>query len=49
MVTTSSKFRERAFAVIARPEEIDVIITDSGIDQDTHEKFKRAGVDMVVV
>lgn len=49
IITTSSKFRERAFAVIAQPEEIDVIITDNGIDQDTYEKFKRAGVDMVVV
>ena len=49
IITTSSKFRERAFAVIAQTEEIDVIITDNGIDQDTYEKFKRAGVDMVVV
>ena len=48
VVTDSSKFQKSAFAVIHPVEEIDMIITDSGIDSKIHKKLERAGVEVVI-
>jgi DeoR family transcriptional regulator of aga operon len=49
VVTDSSKFEKRAFASIRPVNEIDVLITDSGIDKKTVKDFKALGVDVVIV
>lgn len=49
VVTDSSKFEKRAFASIRPVSEIDVLITDSGIDKKTAKAFKSLGVDVVIV
>lgn len=48
VVTDSSKFQKSAFAVIKPVEEIDMIITDSGLDQKIHKELERAGVEVVI-
>lgn len=49
VVTDSSKFEKRAFASIRPVSEIDVLITDSGIDKKIAKGFKSLGVDVVIV
>ena len=49
VVTDSSKFQNRAFASIRPVSEIDVLITDDGIDKKTVEDFRTIGVEVVIV
>lgn len=49
VVTDSSKFEKRAFASIRPVNEIDVLITDSGLDKKTVKAFKALDVDVVIV
>lgn len=49
VVTDSSKFEKRAFASIRPISEIDVLITDSGIDKKVAKAFKSLGVEVVIV
>jgi DeoR family transcriptional regulator of aga operon len=49
VVTDSSKFSKRAFALIRSTSEIDVLITDDGVDQKIVDKFRALGVEIVIV
>lgn len=49
VVTDSSKFEKRAFASIRPVSEIDVLITDSGLDKKIAKAFKSLGVEVVIV
>jgi DeoR family transcriptional regulator of aga operon len=49
VVTDSSKFKNRAFASIRSASEIDVLITDDGIDPDTALEFRALGVEVIIV
>lgn len=49
VVTDSTKFEKRAFASIRPVKEIDVLITDSGIDKKIVKAFKSLGVEVVIV
>ena len=49
VVTDSAKFQKRAFASIRPINEIDVLITDSGIDKKTVKEFKKIGVEVIIV
>jgi DeoR family fructose operon transcriptional repressor len=42
-----TKFDEDHFAQFGAVQEIDVVITDSGIDPDTAAAFMAAGIDVV--
>ncbi len=48
-VTDSSKFDRQSFCLIARPEQIDMLITDSGIPQEYVEHLKKLNVDVRIV
>jgi DeoR family transcriptional regulator of aga operon len=48
VVTDSSKFQKSAFAVISPVEEIDMIITDSGLDSKIVKELERSGVEVVI-
>lgn len=48
-VTDSSKFDCQSFCLIARPEQLDVLITDSGIPQEYVEQLTTLGVDVKIV
>jgi DeoR family transcriptional regulator, aga operon transcriptional repressor len=45
----SSKAGRRAFARICAAQDVDVLVTDSGIDQSALAKLTEAGIDVVVV
>jgi DeoR family transcriptional regulator, aga operon transcriptional repressor len=49
VVTESSKFSKRAFANIAPIGEIDILITDSGIQSETIEELRDSKVEVVIV
>lgn len=49
VVTDSSKFSKRAFASICPLSEIDVLITDKGVDPKTADEIRAAGVEIVLV
>jgi DeoR family transcriptional regulator of aga operon len=49
VVTDSSKFKQRAFASIRAAHEIDVLITDDGLDLETVQKFRALGVEVIIV
>lgn len=49
VVTDSSKFSKRAFACIRPASEIDVLITDSGIDATIADHFRQLGVEIIIV
>jgi DeoR family transcriptional regulator of aga operon len=49
VVTDSSKFKKSAFASICPINEIDVLITDDGIDPKTIKDFRALGVEIVIV
>ena len=48
IVTDSSKFERRAFAMIRAPEQIDTIITDDGISEKATAILESAGVKIVI-
>jgi DeoR family transcriptional regulator of aga operon len=48
VVTDSSKFSKRAFACIRPAKEIDVLITDSGIDPKIADQLRQLGVEIVI-
>ncbi|MGD8110461.1 transcriptional repressor AgaR [Vibrio sp. TRT 17S01] len=48
-VTDSSKFNRQSFCVIAGTQEIDILITDSGIPQDYYHALTQAGIDIHLV
>jgi len=48
-VTDSSKFDRQSFCLIARPEQLNILITDSGIPQDYIEQLSELGVDVRIV
>jgi DeoR family transcriptional regulator of aga operon len=48
IVTDSSKFTARAFACIRPPEEIDMIITDDGIDSAMATQLEKLGAEIVI-
>jgi DeoR family transcriptional regulator of aga operon len=45
----SQKFGRKGFGKIGELEDIDVIITDSGIPDRYREKFEEKGIEVVVV
>jgi DeoR family transcriptional regulator of aga operon len=49
VVTDSSKFQKRAFASIRPVNEIDVLITDNGVDPKIVKNFRALGVEVVIV
>ena len=49
VVTDSSKFAKSAFASIRPISEIDVLITDDGIDSKIVKDFRALGVEIVIV
>jgi DeoR family transcriptional regulator, aga operon transcriptional repressor len=48
-VTDSSKFKKSAFASISPISDIDILITDSGIDSRIVKDFRALGVEIVIV
>lgn len=48
-VTDSSKFDRQSFCLIARPEQLSMLITDSGIPQDYVDELTAFGVDVRIV
>ena len=48
-ITDSSKFNRQSFCLIARPEQLDMLITDSGIPQDYLDHLTALGVDVRIV
>lgn len=48
VVTDSSKFSRRAFATICPADEIDVLITDNGIDPEIADQLRSLGVEIVI-
>lgn len=48
VVTDSSKFSKRAFATICPVDEIDVVITDSGIDPEMADQLRSRGVEIII-
>lgn len=48
VVTDSSKFSKRAFATICPIDEIDVLITDSGIDPGVADQLRTLGVEIII-
>lgn len=49
VVTDSSKFEKRAFASIRPISDIDVLITDSGVDKKIVKNLRALGVEIVIV
>jgi len=49
VVTDSSKFSKRAFASIRPASEIDVLITDDGVDPEIADQLRSLGVDIIIV
>lgn len=49
VVTDSSKFHKRSFAFIAPVSEVDVVITDSGIQPEDQKKLENAGIKVIIV
>jgi len=49
VVTDSSKFSIRAFACIRPANEIDVLITDTGIDAGIARQFRQLGLEIIIV
>lgn len=49
VVTDSLKFSKRAFASICPLSEIDLLITDKGVDPKTADEIRAAGVEIVLV
>jgi DeoR family transcriptional regulator of aga operon len=47
IVTTSDKFSRREFAVILKPEEIDIIITDENIPPEIKKQLEEKGIEVV--
>lgn len=48
VVTDSSKFLKRSFAVIAPVSKVDVIVTDSGIQPKLQKELENAGVQVII-
>ena len=48
-ITDSSKFNRQSFCLIARPEQLNILITDSGIPQDYVEELSALGVEVHIV
>ncbi|EGU39385.1 transcriptional regulator of sugar metabolism [Vibrio ichthyoenteri ATCC 700023] len=48
-ITDSSKFDRQSFCMIARPEQIDMLITDSGIPQHYLTKLTELGIDVRII
>lgn len=48
-VTDSSKFNRQSFCLIARPEQLDMLITDSGMPEDYRRELTAMGVDVRIV
>lgn len=48
VVTDSSKFSKRAFATICPAEDIDVLITDDGIDPKIADQLRSLGVEIII-
>ncbi len=49
VLADSSKLNARAELVFCPLEEVDILITDSGIDADTRVLFENAGIELIVV
>lgn len=49
VVTDSSKFERRRFAFIAPISEVDIVITDSGIDSEHKNRLEKNGVEVITV
>jgi DeoR family transcriptional regulator of aga operon len=49
VVTDSSKFKQRSFALIVDTDKIDYVITDSGIPQDEKQNLINAKVKVIEV
>ncbi len=48
VVTDSSKFQKRSFAFIAPVSDIDVVVTDAGIDHEEKRRLENAGVQVII-
>jgi DeoR/GlpR family transcriptional regulator of sugar metabolism len=49
VLADSSKFRRRGFSKIANIEDVDIIITDSGIPEAIARRIEELGVELIVV
>ncbi|MEV0091469.1 DeoR/GlpR family DNA-binding transcription regulator [Streptomyces sp. NPDC050738] len=45
----STKLGQRAFARICTTDQVDTLVTDTGIDRDTTQRFEEAGVKVIAV
>ena len=48
VLTTSDKVGKQAFARICRPHEVSAIMIDEPLDQDLHDAFSDAGIEVIV-
>jgi DeoR family transcriptional regulator of aga operon len=48
VVTDSSKFNKRSFAVIAPISKVDIVVTDSGISPDVQKELENAGIQVII-
>jgi DeoR family transcriptional regulator of aga operon len=48
VVTDSSKFNKRSFAVIAPISKVDIVVTDSGIPPEVQKELENAGIQVII-
>jgi len=48
VVTDSSKFNKRSFAVIAPISKVDIVVTDSGISPEVQKELENSGIQVIV-
>ncbi|MGN1163518.1 MAG: DeoR/GlpR family DNA-binding transcription regulator, partial [Candidatus Ornithospirochaeta sp.] len=49
VIVDSSKFSRKAFSVALRPEDIDIVVTDSGAPKEMVDKLRERGIKVFVV
>jgi len=49
LLADSSKFGRKSLGVVNKINELDKIITDDGLDKEVVDKYKSAGVEVIVV
>ena len=49
VLSDSSKIGQRGFARICEVEDIDILITDSGISEEARQRIEKLGVNLIIV
>lgn len=48
LLVDSSKFRSTSGAIVCELDEVDVLVTDSGLSPDMAEMVRNAGVELII-